>query len=294
MTATKVKQRSVARVVPAVRTTEGGGVTIRRAFPNNRLDDVDPFLLFDEMGPWDIAPGEAKGFPEHPHRGFETVTYLLEGQMEHRDSFGNHGKLEACDIQWMTAGSGLVHSEMPGAELSRNGGRLHGFQIWVNLPKASKMEAPRYQELKAALVPKTERADGKVKVRVVAGEALGLKGAVETHIPITYVHATVQPGASYEQYLPSEQNAVAYVINGEASFEGLSEKAAEGKLVVFGRDGDEVRITNSGGTPLDILVLGGKPIGEPVARYGPFVMNTKEEIYEAVEDFRNGKMGVIG
>jgi quercetin 2,3-dioxygenase len=294
MTATNIKQRTVARVVPAVRTTEGGGVTIRRAFPNSRLDDVDPFLLFDEMGPWDIAPGDAKGFPDHPHRGFETVTYLLAGQMEHRDSFGNHGRLEAGDIQWMTAGSGLVHSEMPGADLARNGGRLHGFQIWVNLPKGSKMEPPRYQELKAALVPKAESADGRVKVRVVAGEALGLKGAVETHIPITYVHATVQPGASYSQPLPSEQNAVAYVIGGEASFEGSPEKAGEGKMVVFGRDGDEVRITNAGDTPLDILVLGGKPIGEPVARYGPFVMNTKEEIHQAVEDYRNGKMGVIG
>jgi quercetin 2,3-dioxygenase len=284
------KTRTVAGILPALRTTEGGGVTVRRAFPTGRLDEVDPFLLFDHMGPWDIAPGEAKGFPDHPHRGFETVTYLLEGQFEHRDSLGNHGKLEAGDVQWMTAGSGLVHSEMPGSDLVRKGGRIQGFQIWVNLPKANKMEPPRYQELKAALVPKTE-SNG-VQVRVVAGEALGLKGAVETHVPITYVHATLQPGASYSQPLPAEQNAVAYVISGEASFDGST--AGEGKLAVFEHDGDEVRIANAGERPVDVLVLGGRPLNEPVARYGPFVMNTKEEIYQAFEDFRTGKMGVIG
>jgi redox-sensitive bicupin YhaK (pirin superfamily) len=283
------KTRTVAGIVPALRTTEGGGVIVRRAFPTGRLDQVDPFLLFDHMGPWDIAPGDAKGFPDHPHRGFETVTYLLEGQFEHRDSFGNHGKLEAGDVQWMTAGSGLVHSEMPGADLVRKGGRVQGFQIWVNLPKASKMEPPRYQELKAAMVPKAE-SNG-VTVRVVAGEALGLKGAVETHVPITYVHATLQPGASYSQPLPAEQNAVAYVISGEAAFDGS--KAGEGKLAVFEHDGDEVTIANAGDKPVDVLVLGGRPLNEPVARYGPFVMNTQEEIYQAFEDFRRGKMGVI-
>jgi len=283
------KTRTVAGIVPALRTTEGGGVTVRRAFPTGRLDEVDPFLLFDHMGPWEIAPGDAKGFPDHPHRGFETVTYLLEGQFEHRDSFGNQGKLEAGDVQWMTAGSGLVHSEMPGVDLVRKGGRLQGFQIWVNLPKASKMEPPRYQELKAALVPKAE-SNG-VTVRVVAGEALGLKGAVETHVPITYVHATLQPGASYSQPLPAEQNAVAYVISGEASFNGS--KTGEGKLAIFEHDGDEVTIANAGDKALDVLVLGGRPLNEPVARYGPFVMNTREEIYQAFEDFRTGKMGVI-
>src|SRR5579884_2401436 len=153
MTNTEVKTRTVAQIVPSLKVTEGGGVTVRRTFPTNRLDELNPFLLLDRMGPWEIAPGQATGFPDHPHRGFETVTYMLEGQIEHKDSFGHHGIIGPGDVQWMTAGSGLVHSEMPGSEIIRRGGRLHGFQIWVNLPKRDKMIAPRYQELKASEIP---------------------------------------------------------------------------------------------------------------------------------------------
>jgi quercetin 2,3-dioxygenase len=293
MTNTELKTRTPAQIVPSLRTTEGGGVPIRRSFPTARLDDVDPFLLFDHLGPLEFKPGQNLGFPDHPHRGFETVTYLLEGLFEHRDSFGHRGLLEPGDVQWMTAGSGLVHSEMPGTELVRNGGILHGFQIWVNLPRVDKMKPPHYQELKAAAIPKVENADGTVKARVIAGTALGQKGAVETHTPILYVHYTLAPGASVVQEIPRKQNAVAYVINGTASFEGAVEQAAEGRLAIFAHDGEQIRVTNTGTGPLDLLVLAGEPLGEPVARYGPFVMNTKEELYQAVEDFRNGKMGQI-
>lgn len=289
-----MKLRTMKDIVPAMRTTEGGGVSIRRAFPTARLEDLDPFLLFDHLGPLEFKPGEALGFPDHPHRGFETVTYLLEGVMEHKDSFGHHGVIEAGDVQWMTAGSGLVHSEMPGADIVNNGGRLEGFQIWVNLPKRDKMAAPKYQERKAVSIPIAENAEGTAKARVIAGEALGKKGAVETHTPIVYVHFTLQPGATVLQTIPADQNAIAYVFRGEVSFNGTQNQAGEGRLATFGHDGDTIEITNAGAKPADFLVLSGQPLNEPVARYGPFVMNTKDELYRAFEDYRSGKMGVIG
>lgn len=289
MTNTETKARTVAQIVPGLKVTEGGGVTVRRTFPTSRLDDVDPFLLLDHMGPWDIAPGQATGFPDHPHRGFETVTYMLEGQMEHKDSYGHHGIIAAGDVQWMTAGSGLVHSEMPGSDLVREGGRLQGFQIWVNLPKRDKMIAPRYQELKASEIPVA--GSGGVKVRIVAGSAFGRKGAVETRTPITYLHLTLAPRASYVHDVPRKQNAIVYVIEGEAGFDGQT--AGAGKAALFSHDGEEVRFSNSGDKPLDVLLLAGEPLNEPVARYGPFVMNTREEIYKAFEDYRTGKMGTI-
>jgi redox-sensitive bicupin YhaK (pirin superfamily) len=214
--------------------------------------------------------------------------------MEHKDSFGHHGVIEAGDVQWMTAGSGLVHSEMPGVDIVNNGGRLEGFQIWVNLPKRDKMAAPRYQERKAAAIPVAENAERTAKARVIAGESLGKKGAVETHTPIVYVHFTLQPGATVQQTVPAEQNAIAYVFRGEVSFNGAQNRAVEGRLAAFGRDGDTIEITNPGPTPADLLILSGEPLNEPVARYGPFVMNTKDELYRAFEDYRSGKMGVIG
>lgn len=288
------RRRSVRAVVPALRTTEGGGVSIRRAFPTMRLEDLDPFLLFDHLGPLRFAPGEARGFPEHPHRGFETVSYILEGTLEHRDSFGHHGVLGPGDVQWMSAGSGLVHSEMPGEDLVRKGGVLHGFQVWVNLPRREKMNAPRYQELKAGEIPQALSEDGKVLARVVAGSALGREGAVRTHTPIQYVHFTVAAGGSVVHEIPAAQNAMAYVISGEAAVEGAPEAAGEGRLVVFSSDGDSIALANAGAGPLDVLVLSGEPLHEPVARYGPFVMNTREELVQAFEDFRAGRMGVIG
>ena len=282
------KQRSVARVVPSMKTLEGGGVVIHRAFPIPAIDEIDPFLLLDHMGPLEMAPGEQTGFPEHPHRGFETVTYLLEGQMEHRDSFGHHGLLSPGDVQWMTAGSGLVHSEMPSAEFIRTGGRLEGFQLWVNLPRRDKMMEPRYQELVSAAIPVAQNADGGVRVRVIAGEALGKEARIETRIPIFYLHYTLQSGASVEVSAPEDFSTFAYVIKGESQF------AKERQLAVFANDGDSISLANpSSGQPLEVLVIGGRPLGEPVARYGPFVMNTKSELAQAFEDYRNGRMGRI-
>jgi redox-sensitive bicupin YhaK (pirin superfamily) len=293
MTTTELKSRSVARSFSSVRTLEGDGVEIGRAFPTQHLEDIDPFLLLDHMGPIKIEPGEDVGFPDHPHRGFETVTYLLEGQMEHRDSFGNRGLLEAGDIQWMTAGSGLVHSEMPARELLRKGGRLEGFQLWVNLPRRDKMTPPRYQELKSAAIPHAVTATGDVQVRVIAGESLGTGGAIQSRTPILYLHLTLAPGATHVQALPENFNAFAFVIRGKLQFQALPAFEDEGRVVVFAKDGDAISISNPSGEPAQLLLIAGEPIGEPVERYGPFVMNTRQEVAQAFRDFREGKMGAI-
>jgi len=293
MTKTETQFRTVARAIPSLRTLEGGGVEIHRAFPIPQIEDLDPFLLLDHMGPLDYRPGENTGFPDHPHRGFETVTYLLEGQMQHRDSFGNHGSLEPGDVQWMTAGSGLVHSEMPGSDLVRQGGRLEGFQLWVNLPRRDKMIAPHYQELKSAQIPQAESASGGVRVKVIAGESLGVRGVIESRTPILYLHLTLAPGASFTQPVPKTFNALAYVIHGQAQFGAASAVQGEQRLVVFGHDGDAISMSNPGATPASLLLIAGEPIGEPVARYGPFVMNTRQELAQAFEDYRSGKMGRI-
>jgi redox-sensitive bicupin YhaK (pirin superfamily) len=291
--------RSVSRIIDSEETTEGGGFVVHRPFPTNALLDFDPFLLLDEMGPKDWKPGEAKGAPDHPHRGFETVTYMLEGKFEHKDSRGNSGKLGPGDVQWMTAGAGVVHSEIPEKEFLLRGGRLHAFQLWVNLPQRDKMIKPRYQDVLSAKIPVAQNEDGGIKVKVIAGEALGSRAVIDTRIPIFYLHFTLQPGAKLIQSIPNEYNTFAYVINGEGLF-GPAEKqkvAKTGQMVTFDKAGERVAISasasNNTKSPLNLLVIGGIPLNEPVARYGPFVMNTKEEILQAIEDYRNGKMGNI-
>jgi len=289
------RARSVVKVVQGIRTLEGGGFVVRRPFPTQALMDVDPFLLIDEMGPMEVAPGEAKGAPDHPHRGFETVTYMLAGESEHKDSRGHAGKLGPGDVQWMTAGDGVVHAEMPSDRLQREGGRMHGFQIWVNLPKRDKRMKPRYQEIPAAKIPAAKSADGKVAVRVIAGESLGAKAVIDTRTPIFYHHYTVAPGGRHAQPVPRDYSAMAWVFEGEGRFGTEAKKAASGQLVMFAPDGDEVvfAVPDSSAAPMQLLLLGGVPLREPVARYGPFVMNTEAELVEAFEDYRAGRMGRI-
>ena len=282
--------RPVSAVVDSIETLEGGGFLVHRPFPTATLDLVDPFLLLDEMGPTEVAPGEAVGAPDHPHRGFETVTYMLEGEVEHRDSAGNHGVIRTGDVQWMTAGSGVVHSEMPGTRMQREGGRSHGLQLWVNLPRAAKMTPPRYQDLRAADIPKVER-DG-VTAAVIAGEALGVVGPANTHLPILYVHASVDEGATLDLAVPSDTNAFAYVLSGSGEFGPDGRVATRSKLVSFGPGGDGVRVVAAPGG-VEVVVLAGRPLHEPVVRYGPFVMNTKSEIIEAFDDYQAGRMGQI-
>jgi redox-sensitive bicupin YhaK (pirin superfamily) len=289
------QMRTIAGIVDGVETLEGEGFLVRRPFPKQALSEFDPFLLLDEMGPMDLAPGKAKGAPDHPHRGFETVTYILSGRMEHKDSQGHAGWLGPGDVQWMTAGSGVVHSEMPEREFARTGGRLHGFQLWVNLPRRDKMMRPRYQEIEAESIPNARTEDGLVFVKVIAGEALGARAGIETQTPIMYLHFTLQPGGRVAQNVPREYNAFAYVIDGAGRFGAEEEDASDGQMVMFARDGDEVLLINPADatTPLDVLLIAGVPLNEPVARYGPFVMNTRAEIYQAIEDYQSGRMGAI-
>lgn len=291
--------RSISRIINSIQTTEGEGFIVHRSFPTQTLSEFDPFLLLDEIGPLDLSSGEAKGAPDHPHRGFETVTYMLDGRFEHKDSQGHLGKLGSGDVQWMTAGAGVVHSEMPEKEFARKGGRLHGFQLWVNLPKRDKMMKPHYQEISSSNIPLVNTADGLVTAKVIAGKALGVNAVIETRIPIMYVHFTFQPGASIVQPVPKEYNTFAYVIGGQGIFGTTNDKQEEevsrGQMVIFEKDGEQIviRAPKYAKSPLDILLIGGTPLNEPVARYGPFVMNTKEEVYQAIEDYRNGTMGTI-
>jgi redox-sensitive bicupin YhaK (pirin superfamily) len=287
--------RTVAGVVTSIETLEGAGFLVRRPFPTASFSDFDPFLLLDEMGPMDVGPGQGKGAPDHPHRGFETVTYLLSGEMEHKDSSGHAGRLTPGDVQWMTAGAGVVHSEMPSREFMRTGGRLHGFQLWVNLPQRDKMMKPRYQEIPGAQIPKATSSDGLVTVSVIAGEAMGQKAVIKTRTPIMYLHYRIAPGGVATQTVPDGFNVFAYVVDGAGLFGADREQAGDGQMVLFAQDGDEVRIENpaGAGATLDVLLIGGVPLHEPIARYGPFVMNTKAEIYQAMEDYREGRMGAI-
>jgi quercetin 2,3-dioxygenase len=290
------KGRTVAGVVTSIETFEGAGFLVRRPFPTPAFSEFDPFLLLDEMGPMELAPGEAKGAPDHPHRGFETVTYMLSGELEHKDSRGHAGQLRPGDVQWMTAGAGVVHSEMPSPAFERAGGRMHAFQLWVNLPKRDKLMKPRYQEIPSSQIPKATSADGLVTVSVIAGEALGRKAVIETRTPIIYLHYRIEPGGSVTQQVPRDYNGFVYVIDGEGKFGAEGERAVDGQMVLLAQDGDEVLIENPSDakSTLEVLVIAGSPLNEPVARYGPFVMNTREEIYQAIEDYRMGKMGEIG
>jgi redox-sensitive bicupin YhaK (pirin superfamily) len=285
--------RSVAGVVNSIETLEGGGFLVRRPFPQASFSEFDPFLLLDEMGPMEVAPGDAKGAPDHPHRGFETVTYLLSGEMEHKDSRGHAGRLTPGDVQWMTAGAGVVHSEMPSSEFQRTGGRMHGFQLWVNLPQREKMTKPRYQEIPRAQIPQVTSEDGLVTVRVIAGKAMGQRAVIETHTPIVYLHYSVEPGGVVTQSVPAEYNAFAYVVDGAGLFGGAKERADDGQMVMFAQDGDQIRIENPADARLEVLLIAGVPLNEPVARYGPFVMNTEREIRQAFEDYVRGRMGAI-
>jgi len=282
--------REVSRVVTAHRQEEGAGFIVRRPMPSVSLSVADPFLLIDEMGPVDYGPGEAVGAPDHPHRGFETVTYVLSGEFEHEDSAGHRGVLRSGDVQWMTAGAGVVHSEMPSRAVREAGGRVHGFQIWVNLPARLKMTQPRYQEVSSAKIPTAESADGLARVRVIAGEALGASAIIDTLTPIVYQDWSLKPGADVTLPLALEQHGLVYVFQGAVQVGDAATAVGDGQLAVLA-EGESVRLRASEDARL--LLLAGVPLGEPVARYGPFVMNTPQEIQQAFRDYQSGKMGEI-
>lgn len=282
--------RQVASIIDTVRTTEGAGFTVHRPFPTQIMDHFDPFLLLDRMGPQHYKPGEAKGAPDHPHRGFETVTYILEGTAQHKDSAGHSGTLAPGDVQWMTAGSGIIHSEEPSDQIKTNGGVMHGLQLWVNLPKTEKMSHPRYQEVPSAQIPQVTLSDGKVWLKVISGESNGIKALIETKIPILYLHLKLSAEASFVQEIKKHHNAFVYVLNREV-FCG-DQPARENQCIFFAHSDQPVILTTKT-QPAELVLIAGEPLNEPVARYGPFVMNTKQEIVEAVNDYQSGRFGEI-
>jgi hypothetical protein len=292
-----VADRMVRTVTTAPQGYEGEGFPVRRAFAGVELGALDPFIHMDQMGEVDYAPGEPKGTAWHPHRGFETVTYMIDGTFRHQDSTGGGGLITNGDTQWMTAGGGLLHIEEPPEELVMSGGLFHGFQLWVNLPARLKMTDPRYQDIRAGQVSLLTSPDGGSLVRVIAGEVGGHAGPGSTHTPITLLHATLQPGAQLRVPWRPDFNALAYVLAGSGTVGAEQHPATMGQLAVFGPGGAltfQAARTADGPSPgMDVLVLGGKPIREPVAAYGPFVMNTRAELVQAFEDFQAGRLGTI-
>ncbi|MBW4510754.1 MAG: pirin family protein [Scytonematopsis contorta HA4267-MV1] len=295
MTVPTQTSRTIAGVINSVETLEGARFLVRRPFPKSSFSEFDPFLLLDELGPINLKPGQAKGAPDHPHRGFEIVSYVLDGRLEHKDSAGHAGLLNPGDVQWMTAGAGVVHSEMPESMFTQTGGRLHGIQLWVNLPQRDKMMPPSYQEIPAAHIPVAQTEDKSVTVRVITGEALGAKAVIQTRTPITYLHFTLQPGATMIQPVPKEYNAFVYVLEGSGLFGTEPTPGDDGQMVLFSQDGEDVVLSNRADAqrPLDLLLVAGVPLNEPVVRSGPFVMNTEAEIIQAFNDYQAGRMGRI-
>ncbi|NLW99825.1 MAG: pirin family protein [Actinomycetales bacterium] len=292
-----LRSRPVRAITTAPSGYEGEGFPVRRAFAGVDLALLDPFIHMDQMGEVEYAPGEPKGTPWHPHRGFETVTYIIDGTFLHRDSHGGGGEITNGDTQWMTAGSGLLHIETPPEELVVSGGLFHGLQLWVNLPSRMKMTAPRYQDIRGGEVALLSSADGAALLRVIAGELDGHQGPGVTHTPITIVHASVHPGARAELPWRPDFNALVYALAGSGTVGPDRRPVHKGQLVVLG-PGDVIEATaddrqSSAEPSLELYVMGGQPIRESVAAYGPFVMNTRAELIQAFEDFQAGRLGTI-
>ena len=294
---TDVPARAVTAVTTAPQGYEGEGFPVRRAFHGVDLADLDPFIHLDQMGEVEYAPGEPKGTPWHPHRGFETVTYMLDGQLIHADSHGGGGVIGDGDTQWMTAGAGILHIETPPEPLVASGGLFHGFQLWVNLPRAMKMAQPRYQDINSDAVRLVTTDDGGALIRIIAGSVGGHDGPGVTHTPITLVHATIAPCAQLRIPWRTDFNALAYVLSGDGTAGDNAHRIRTGQLAVFGGSGEAITLRADAAQDsrhshgLDVLLLGGLPIREPIAWAGPFVMNTRAEVIAAFEDYQRGSFG---
>jgi redox-sensitive bicupin YhaK (pirin superfamily) len=268
-----------------------------RAFAGVRPADLDPFVHMDQMGEVEYQPGEPRGTDWHPHRGFETVTYMIDGRFAHQDSHGGGGLITDGATQWMTAGAGILHIETPPAELVESGGVFHGIQLWVNLPRKDKFAAPRYQAIEGGDVKLLSSEDGGALVRVIAGEVDGQRGPGGTHTPITLVHTTIEPGAQLSLPWNPEFNALVYVLSGDGAVGPAGNPIRQGQLAVLG-SGDRITVSaaaqqDSHRPTMEVLILGGQPIREPVFQYGPFVMNSKSEVVQALEDFNAGRFGNV-
>ena len=289
--------RPVWQVSTAPQGYEGEGCPVRRAFAGIDLQQLDPFIMMDQMGEVEYAPGEPKGTPWHPHRGFETVTYMIDGVFQHQDSNGGGGLITDGDTQWMTAGGGILHIEAPPEEVVVRGGLFHGFQLWVNLPARLKMTPPRYQDIRGRAVKLLSSPDGGTLLRVIAGEVAGHQGPGVTYTPISLLHATLAPGAQLRLPWRPDFNALVYVLAGSGAVGPRRQPVRTGQLAVYG-PGDVLTVEATTGQEsrhqqLDVLILGGQPIREPVAAYGPFVMNTRAELIQAFEDFQAGRLGTV-
>jgi len=291
------QERPVVSVSDAPSGFEGEGFPVRRAFAGVDLAQLDPFVHMDQMGEVEYGPGEPRGTSWHPHRGFETVTYMIDGTFQHQDSTGGGGLITNGDTQWMTAGAGILHIERPPEALVTSGGLFHGIQLWVNLPSRDKWVAPRYQDIGAGQVALLSSPDGGALVRVIAGDVAGHAGPGVTHTPMAMAHVTISPGARVTLPWNPDHNALVYVLAGEGSVGSEGRPVRMGQLAVFGA-GDAIVMSardrqESRSPQFDVLVLGGRPIREPVVTYGPFVMNTRAEIVQALDDFQHGKLGTI-
>ena len=289
--------RPVWQLTTAPQGYEGEGFPVRRAFAGLDLRALDPFIMMDQMGEVEYAPGEPKGTSWHPHRGFETVTYIIDGTFDHQDSHGGGGTITNGDTQWMTAGSGLLHIEAPPEWMVTRGGLFHGIQLWVNLPRDAKMSTPTYQDIRSGEVQLLSTPDAGALVRVIAGSVAGHAGPGSTHTPMTLVHATLEPGARLELPWEVEHNALVYVLNGQGTVGNDGRPIRTGQAAAMGA-GDYLTLTaddsqESRSPRMDVIVVGGQPIREPLAWAGPFVMNTKAEVLEAYQDFQRGSFGQI-
>ncbi|XP_050405638.1 uncharacterized protein LOC126821280 [Patella vulgata] len=284
--------RLISKLATPKLQTEGGGFLVRKVI-GTVIPNCDPILMLDHIGPVVYKPGEALGAPDHPHRGFETVTYLIDGGVKHQDSAGNKGILKPGWVQWMTAGKGVVHSEMPTDDIMENGGKSEGFQLWVNLPAKFKMIEPRYQDTPPEKIPIVKTEDNRVTIKVISGECRGVNAVIETKIPITMLDIHLEAGSTFTYTIPTSHNGFCYVWRG-AGFLGHNQMPAHmGQVGLLSETGSEFMIRAEDGQDCHALLIAGKPIKEPIANYGPFVMNTQEEILQAIEDYRAGKLGQI-
>lgn len=288
----RIVHRTINKFASPPQELDASGFLIRKVI-GSQIESCDPFLMLDHIGPVSFQPGEAVGAPDHPHRGFETVTYVVEGGVKHEDSLGHKGELRSGWVQWMTAGEGIVHSEMPTDDLVCYGGQWEGFQLWVNLPSRDKMMPPRYQDRSPEAIPTVSTPDGKVCVKVISGESLGAKASIETRTAILMLDIHLAPGASFTQEVSPSYNGFAYVWRGSGCLGGDLQPTKMGQVGLLSDEGTLLYMKADDDQGCNILLVAGEPINEPVVKYGPFVMNTQAEIEQALEDYRNGKLGKI-
>ena len=283
--------RKIRQIKKCMKTFEGDGIPVTRAFPVPGMRENDPFLLFDHFGPINYQPGGATGVPAHPHCGFEAITYMLGGEVEHRDSWGGQAEIETGDVQWMTTGSGLIHSELVTEKFKKSGGVMQGLQIWVNLPQKYKKVKPRYQHIKKDTIP-TLLENNNIEIKVLVGEVKGVKSKIQTYSPVSIFDIKFLRPDKTEFKVDKKQNLMIYIIDGQLNFSYNNKIAKKGEIIYFDQSSDEIQLTSTSDKG-SYLVLAGKPIQEPIARYGPFVANSEEEIKQAMIDYQDGKMGTL-